>query len=398
MPVAPTAPAVPSALRAFNRQAARAEPAVPGDADVLGPELPAAEEDAAAPPPASEPPPAPAAGQPAAPDLPLGDAAGQPSPGDAAPQPPAPRPAWAGRPPEPPPADAPQDALRTGRAPAEPRPRVDPAALLPGLRARPRLLLLVAAAVVLVVVVVAIRGSSGITTLVAQQQTDTAIAQARARAAGGDPQGAVRSLESLRPAATADERTLLRDAEAGILVDAARAAGSKRDAFTALSLIRQASGFADTPEGQDALAALPQALVDAARQLLAAPPSDASAANLLRQAIAAAPGSPAATLAAQLLAQPVSVSGRLTVRAVPGAGLAAALFALATVPGQPPRPAAASPVASATCAANGSFDLGVVPPGSYLFAYVDPAHHAHLGPVVSVEPAQRNLLVEALPA
>lgn len=244
--------------------------------------------------------------------------------------------------------------------------------------------------------------SSSVRTLPALTETAAAIQAARTQAAS-DPTGAARALMDRAGNAASDDRVVLRDEAANILLAASAAAAQQGDPVRALAVLEQAAALADTQGGAKAQQAIPQARVTAARFLIDKGTIGNQAADLLRQAIAAAPASSAADTARELLARPVKVAGHLTVNGQPGSGLPVVLFTVAAdAPANNPRAATTTPVATAHSDGSGAFDLGAVPPGTYLFGYTDSAgrlhHAAGQASLVTVAPAQPNTFDQSIAA
>jgi hypothetical protein len=223
-----------------------------------------------------------------------------------------------------------------------------------------------------------------------------AIAAAQAQATAGDPRAAAEGLLARAANAADVERTTLRDEAAGILAAAATASATS-DPVAALDLLRGSAALSDVSRGVAAAQLLPDYLVAAARALIDRGATTPQAADLLREANGLAPQSTAAAAAQHLLAAPVAVRGRLSIAGKPAAGLTVALFPLAPDrPPDDPQPADSTPVAQAKTSSEGTFDLGNLTPGAYLFGYTETSGRqrrpAGAAAVVSIAPAQLNVV------
>ena len=236
----------------------------------------------------------------------------------------------------------------------------------------------------------------GSTTLPAADSVAAVVASARDRAAAGDPAGAARELLARASTASPDERGILREQAARILVDAATAQAGAGHPSESLDLDRAAAGLSDTPTGAIARAGLPDAILAAARGLIQSGDASTAAQSLLNELVAGYPSTPAAVEAGALLRDPTPVRGALTVGGRPSAATTVYLFA--TTGGSDPQPSLATPVAAATTGPDGRFDLGTVAPGTYLFAWRTPGgalrRAAGADALAVVTPARVNVLDE----
>jgi hypothetical protein len=265
-------------------------------------------------------------------------------------------------------------------------------------------LLAVAALVIGAIAFIRARSSAGVQTTPAGSEIAALIDQARQQAAAGDAVGAATKLEKRADSASGADRLQLREAAASLLLNASGAALQAGDPLTSLDDLEKAVVLADTQGAVQARLALPTARVTAARYLINKDTATGQAADLLRQTIADAPLSSAATTARDLLAAPVKVRGQLTLAGQPGAGLRVVLLPVSpsSVSAASPEPATLIPAATGRSDAAGAFDLGAVAPSSYIFGFLDNAGQLHRAPgrtaLVTLAPAQLNGLTEAIPA